>query len=97
MCSAPGGKALVLASMMFATHDDAAKVISRQLSRLASNVHRLTIDIFSAHYLQYGMLVCNELSPKRRIRLRKVLDEYLPAKVQECIRVTGHDGTKWHR
>jgi hypothetical protein len=43
------------------------------------------------------MLVCNELDAKRRTRLRKVLEEYLPSKVLENIRVSAHDGTKWHR
>lgn len=44
-----------------------------------------------------GLLVCNELSAPRRTRLRRVLEEYLPEPVRECVRVTNHDGTKWGR
>lgn len=42
-----------------------------------------------------GRLTSNELSDRRRARLRGVLESYLPREALERIRVTGHDGTKW--
>lgn len=42
-----------------------------------------------------GHLTCNELSDRRRARLRAVLEDYLPREMRERVRVTGHDGSKW--
>lgn len=42
-----------------------------------------------------GRLVCNEMSDRRRARLRAVLEDYLPASVQKQVTVTAHDGSKW--
>jgi 16S rRNA C967 or C1407 C5-methylase (RsmB/RsmF family) len=42
-----------------------------------------------------GRLVANEISDKRRARLRAVLNDYLPASMLGRVSVTGHDGTKW--
>ena len=42
-----------------------------------------------------GRLTCNELSDRRRGRLRSVLGDYLPKDVQARATVTGHDGTRW--
>lgn len=40
-----------------------------------------------------GSLVCNEPSRNRRIRLTKVLSEYLPPEVKARVEVAGHDGS----
>lgn len=61
LCSAPGGKGLILAGMMS----------------------------------EKSSLICNELSQKRRERLRTVVEEYLPASVRERVKVTGHDAGRW--
>jgi 16S rRNA C967 or C1407 C5-methylase (RsmB/RsmF family) len=42
-----------------------------------------------------GKLVVNELSDKRRARLRAVLNDYLPEDVRTCMSVASHDGTRW--
>jgi len=43
-----------------------------------------------------GRLVSNELSDKRRGRLRAVLEDYIPRVwLDQHSRVTGHDGTRW--
>lgn len=61
LCSAPGGKGLILAGMMSGE----------------------------------SSLICNELSQKRRERLRTVVEEYLPTHVKERVKVTGHDAGRW--
>lgn len=40
-------------------------------------------------------LVINERSRARRARLMRVLADYLPEKIRQCVRVTGHDATRW--
>ena len=40
-------------------------------------------------------LVCNERSSARRARLRRVLDQHLPAPLRTRIEVTAHDATRW--
>jgi 16S rRNA C967 or C1407 C5-methylase (RsmB/RsmF family) len=40
-------------------------------------------------------LVANERSAARRKRLRRVLDEHLPAEIRDRISVTGHDAARW--
>ena len=62
LCSAPGGKSLLLAEA------------------LVGGEFRLT---------------CNEMSDKRRGRLRAVLEDYLPKEVLARVRVAGHDGARW--
>jgi 16S rRNA C967 or C1407 C5-methylase (RsmB/RsmF family) len=42
-----------------------------------------------------GSLTSNERSADRRRRLRRVLDEHLPAEVRRRVRVTGHDAARW--
>jgi 5-methylcytosine rRNA methyltransferase NSUN4 len=43
-----------------------------------------------------GRLVSNELSDRRRARLRAVIEDYIPAPwIAAHSRVTGHDGTRW--
>lgn len=43
-----------------------------------------------------GFLVANELSDRRRARLRSVFDAYLPNSTREKnLKVTHHDGSKW--
>jgi 5-methylcytosine rRNA methyltransferase NSUN4 len=44
---------------------------------------------------EQGELVCNEMSDRRRARLRAVLEDYLPKDLLSRVRVTGHDGAKW--
>ena len=40
-------------------------------------------------------LTANERSRARRDRLKRVLDEYLPAAIRNDVRVTGHDARRW--
>ncbi len=61
LCSAPGGKGLILAGLMS----------------------------------EGSSLICNELSQKRRERLRSVVEEYLPSSTRERVKVTGHDAGRW--
>lgn len=42
-----------------------------------------------------GNLTCNEMSDRRRARLRAVLEDYLPSELRARVQVTGHDGAKW--
>lgn len=42
-----------------------------------------------------GVLVANEMSDRRRARLRAVLEDYLPKERLSRVRVTGHDGARW--
>lgn len=42
-----------------------------------------------------GELVANELSAARRGRLKQTIADYLPERVRERVRVTGHDATRW--
>ncbi|KNC77501.1 hypothetical protein SARC_10036 [Sphaeroforma arctica JP610] len=70
MCAAPGGKSLILATLLFATRDPNA---------------------------DYGHLTMNEIAPARRTRLRRVLDEHIPAPLHARLSVTMYDATKWSR
>jgi 16S rRNA C967 or C1407 C5-methylase (RsmB/RsmF family) len=51
--------------------------------------------ILASHLAETSRLVVNELSDKRRGRLKAVLHDYLPAEILSRVQVTGHDGTKW--
>jgi len=42
-----------------------------------------------------GELIANDLSSKRRARLKQVLQDHLPDHLLNIIRITGHDGSKW--
>lgn len=42
-----------------------------------------------------GSLVSNDISPARRGRLRKVLDDHLPTAIRETVEVRGHDASRW--
>ena len=61
MCAAPGGKSLIIASMLQGE----------------------------------GSLQCNDRSPERRVRLEHVLENSLPKKWRENIKITGYDGVKF--
>lgn len=63
MCAAPGGKTVVLATLM----DRDAK------------------------------LTANEFSRARRSRLRRVVEEHLPADRAAAVTVSGYDGARWSR
>eukprot|EP00249_Psilotum_nudum_P015807 c25528_g1_i1 orf=156-1373(+) len=45
--------------------------------------------------LPQGMLTANELSDDRRQRLLKVIADYVPRNLRQCVKVTGRDGTRW--
>jgi 16S rRNA C967 or C1407 C5-methylase (RsmB/RsmF family) len=40
-------------------------------------------------------LVSNEISDRRRARLRAVVEDYVPVQKRELVHVTGHDGARW--
>jgi 16S rRNA C967 or C1407 C5-methylase (RsmB/RsmF family) len=80
LCAAPGGKSLVLAEALGAPH------IKSQ-----SDLQSTSPEPFN----QRGRLVANEMSDKRRARLRAVLEDYLPSSLRERVSVTGHDGARW--
>ena len=61
MCAAPGGKSIVLASLLKGT----------------------------------GTLTSNDRSPDRRERMRRAFDSVLPETWRACIRITGHDASRW--
>jgi 16S rRNA C967 or C1407 C5-methylase (RsmB/RsmF family) len=42
-----------------------------------------------------GEIICNDLSPDRRERLKKVIQQYVPRAVRERVRVTGKDGVQF--
>ncbi|MEK7356924.1 MAG: RsmB/NOP family class I SAM-dependent RNA methyltransferase [Bdellovibrionota bacterium] len=52
--------------------------------------------VLAESLIEGGRLVANELSDRRRARLRAVLEDYIPrAWLDEHVKVTGHDGTRW--
>lgn len=48
-----------------------------------------------AHLWDGGSLTLNELSKSRFHRLKRVTEEYFPAKIQDSLRLTKHDATRW--
>lgn len=42
-----------------------------------------------------GLLLANEISDNRRIRLSRVIREYVPAPENTKVKVTGHDASRW--
>lgn len=42
-----------------------------------------------------GRLTSNDLSSRRRRRLRMVIDHHLPQDLRKTVRITGRDGTRW--
>lgn len=42
-----------------------------------------------------GSLVCNDRSSQRRARLKRVIDDHLPASFRSIVSITSHDATKW--
>lgn len=42
-----------------------------------------------------GLLVANDLSSRRRARLKLVMQEHLPEHLAGIIQITGHDASKW--
>lgn len=42
-----------------------------------------------------GNLTSNEMSDRRRARLRAVIEDYVPLSVRSRVRVTGHDSARW--
>lgn len=51
--------------------------------------------ILAENLVQSGELVANELSPERRGRLQKVIQNYIPREVRERVWVKGQDGSRW--
>lgn len=51
--------------------------------------------ILAENLVQSGELVANELSPERRGRLQKVIQNYIPREARERIWVRGQDGSRW--
>ncbi|CBZ50097.1 gk24670, related [Neospora caninum Liverpool] len=83
LCAAPGGKSLVLASMLFSSTSSppvsgSVPPSQKQKSRDA------------------GLLVCNEASRPRMERLQKVLHTFLPPEIfnKRLVQVTCASGTK---
>lgn len=70
MCSAPGGKALIIAEQM-------------------------SFDSQKKWTLPTGQLICNEMSEGRRIRLVRVLNEYIEKEKRLFIFVKGLDGNQY--
>ncbi len=52
-------------------------------------------SLILAESIGEGRLVSNEISDRRRARLRAVLEDYLPSEVLGRVTVTGHDATRW--
>lgn len=42
-----------------------------------------------------GRLISNEISDKRRGRLRAVIEDYLPEEIRSRVKITGHDAGRW--
>lgn len=42
-----------------------------------------------------GSLTANDRSSARRARLRRVLDDHLPAPLRSIVRITSHDASRW--
>ncbi len=42
-----------------------------------------------------GHLTANDRSNNRRMRIHRVMDEYLPEQVRHIVQITGHDATRW--
>lgn len=51
--------------------------------------------ILAEKLIQAGELAANELSPERRGRLQKVIQNYVPREVRDRIWVKGQDGSLW--
>ncbi len=51
--------------------------------------------IFAEKLGAKGRLVANDLSRQRRLRLKKVIQTYLPKELQRKIEITGFDATRW--
>lgn len=87
MCSAPGGKSLVLAHQLFNRVGVPQGGDGGPSSMMQSDATRTP-----------GRLVCNEIDGVRRERLSKVLQDYLPPACRKYVKVTGHDATRhWGR
>lgn len=86
LCAAPGGKSLVISSLLFGNLPTFGL-----LPRIPSSQQSFS----HVHFGSY--LVCNDRSAPRRARLQAVIKEYLP--VEACggpwgtVEVTGFDGT----
>ena len=44
-----------------------------------------------------GTLTANEVSSSRRLRLKRVTDDYIPAHALAKIYITAHDAIHWHK
>lgn len=86
LCAAPGGKSLVLASMIFSPQKHGPE---------AGGVPARTEEELDTDDRPEGCLTVNERSGERRARLVRVLKEHLPPGTYERIRVTGHDAARW--
>lgn len=51
--------------------------------------------VIAASLGENGTLVANDRSSARRARLRRVLEDHLPAELLERVQVTSHDSSRW--
>lgn len=42
-----------------------------------------------------GLLIANDRSSTRRLRIQRIMHEYLPERVRHTVQITGHDATRW--
>jgi 16S rRNA C967 or C1407 C5-methylase (RsmB/RsmF family) len=109
LCAAPGGKTLVIALRLFglvpadirlsdlgrpavAAQDEAEAKCAENSVHSASPATEPEGDALAA---DGSRLVANELSAKRRGRLRQVLSGHLPVLAAQHIRSTGFDAAGW--
>jgi hypothetical protein len=43
----------------------------------------------------HGVLIANDRSSTRRLRIQRIMEEYLPESVRQMVQITGHDATRW--
>lgn len=83
LCSAPGGKALVILTRLAAGSDrDRSSADAAGTSR-------------SAEAVKMPRVILNERSARRRRRLLHVADSHLPPKMRTAVTVYGHDAARW--
>mmetsp|Transcript_3962 Transcript_3962/g.9233 ORF Transcript_3962/g.9233 Transcript_3962/m.9233 type:complete len:539 (-) Transcript_3962:228-1844(-) len=81
LCAAPGGKALLLATLLFPPMP----------LQQSSQAERDTPE-----FDQSTHLVANDRSPNRRARLVNTMRQYLPPRVLQQTEVTCRDGERWY-